>query len=137
MNETASRVNTSAMSSSTHRAVLPPAMYPIRLMPLDDRLVVAVARLHLEQARVFLAGRLVADRGTVTDPDRVARVETDDVMAPDEDAGHTVAGRRHDEGLVEADFQGARLDHRRSSRSRRLRARDAICRRSPSRSPPA
>ena len=76
-----------------------------------DRLVVAVAWLYLEQARVFGAGRLVADRGTVTDPDRIARVETDDVMAPDEDARHTVAGRRHDEGLVEADFQGARLDH--------------------------
>ena len=77
---------------------------------VDDRLVVAVARLHLEQAGVRRAGRLVADRLAVADPDRVARVEADDAMAPDEHAGHAVAGRRHDEGVVEADLERARPD---------------------------
>ena len=54
--------------------------------------------------------RLVADRLPVTDPDRVARVEADDLMVPDVHAGDAVAGRRHDEGLVEADLQWARSD---------------------------
>ena len=110
MNATASRVNDVGHVLVDPSRGLPAGHVADPADAVDDRLVVAVARLQLEQVGVRRAGRLVADRLAVTDPDRVARVEADDVVAPDEHAGHAVAGRRHDEGVVEADLQRARLD---------------------------
>ena len=53
----------------------PPAMDPIRLMPLTIVWSWPWLGFSLEQVGVRRAGRLVADRLAVTDPDRVARIE--------------------------------------------------------------
>ena len=71
---------------------------------VDDRVVVAVARLDLEQLRVVGAGRLVADRRSVADLDRVVGVIADDPAVFDVDARHAVAGGRDDERVVESDL---------------------------------
>ena len=104
------------MSSSTHRAALPPRHVADAADAVDDRHVVPVAGLHLEQLGVLPAGRIVADRLAVADLDRVARIEADDAVVLDVHARHAVAGGRDEEAVVEADLERAGLDVGRSSR---------------------
>ena len=57
-------VRVSAMSSSFHRAACAAAHVADAADAVDDGLVVAVAGLHLEQFRMVVPGRLVADLGS-------------------------------------------------------------------------
>ena len=114
MNFTASRLSVLAISVSVHRAERPPAMKPMRLMPLT--IVSACPCLGFgfitEQFRMLAAGRLVAHLVAVADLDRIGRIETLDLVVPHEDARHAIAGRRKEEGVIEAQFERAGLDHR-------------------------
>ena len=96
---------------------------------VDDRHVVAVAGMEPQQLGVGLARRLAVDRPAVADLDRVGRVEADDAMAPHVDARDAVAGRRHDEALVEPDLERPRLDLAVPVDRARPRAPGATCRR--------
>ena len=57
-----------------------------------------------------LARRLAAEGLVVADLDRVGRVEADDPVVLDVNTRHAVAGRGHDEAVVEADLERAGLD---------------------------
>jgi hypothetical protein len=70
----------------------------------------AVARLHLQQVRVVLAGRAVADPFVVADPDRVRGIEPDDMAVLDIDGRNAVASGGHDERVLEAHVVGTRGD---------------------------
>src|SRR5205823_6627602 len=74
---------------------------------VDDRVVVTLARLHLQQVGVLGARGLVADRLTVADLDGVLRVVADDLVILDVDARRAVAGGGDDERVVEADVARA------------------------------
>ena len=70
-----------------------------------------MAPVHLEQvANVSSPVGSPGNGLVVVDLDRVGRVEADDAMVLDEDAGHAVAGGGHDEAIVEADLERAGLD---------------------------
>ena len=77
---------------------------------VDDGHVVPVGVLEFEQLRVLASGRFVTDFLLVTDVDRIVRIEPRDTMVLDIHGWNAVAGGRHDESLVEADFQWSRLD---------------------------
>ena len=77
---------------------------------VDDRLVVPVARVHLQQFGMLGARRHIADLPAVVDADRIGRVEPDDAPVLDIHARHPIAGRRHDERVVEADARSGRRD---------------------------
>ena len=77
---------------------------------VDDRLIVAVARRHPELLGMALAGRAVVYRRRVTDRDRICRIEPDHAAVFDVNGGHAIAGRSHDERIVEADVVRRRRD---------------------------
>ena len=140
MNALALAAKVSAMSSSTQRAALPPGHPADAADAVDDRVVVAVAAsaLELEQLGILAPGRLGADFFAIAHLDRIGGIESDDAMVLHIDARHAVAGRGHDEGVVEADLERPGLDLAVPIRPAFCRrGRDATCRRRPWRSRPA
>ena len=77
---------------------------------VDNRLVVPVAGMHLEQFRVLLARGIVADRPVETDFNRIVWIEPHDALILHIDTGDTVAGGGDQETVVESDFPRTGLD---------------------------
>ncbi len=72
--------------------------------------VVAVGPIHFEGVAVGDAGGLLGVDGFVADGERVGGVEVENAVVFNVDLGHAVVGGGEDEGLVEADFEGAGLE---------------------------
>ena len=97
---------------------------------VHDRLVVTVAGFDPQQSGIGLAGGTVVHRRVVADADRILGIESDHATVLDVDGGHAIAGRRHDERVVEADLARTGCNRRRSSPVHPPgQARDATCRR--------
>ena len=76
---------------------------------VHDRAVVALRELHFKHFRMLFARGLVADSIlAIADFDWVVWIEANDPMVFYVNARHAIAGRRHDETVIEADFQGSR-----------------------------
>src|SRR5678815_5112587 len=76
---------------------------------IDDRLVMSVARVQPKQLRMILSRRLVEQWLAKADADRIVRIDSNDALILDIDARYAIASRRHEEGIIEADFAGARF----------------------------
>lgn len=102
---TAFPVMVSAMLSSVQRADCPPRINPIRLIPFTGcGAVVALAQAHLEQLRVFPAGRFSAHFVHVADLDGIDGVDPDHALVFDIDARHAIQGGGNQERIVETNL---------------------------------
>ena len=77
---------------------------------VHDGHVVPVGVLEFKQLGVLAAGGVVADLGLVTHADGVGGIQADDAVIFHIHARHTVAGRGHEEGVVEANLERAGRD---------------------------
>ncbi|MCG3162087.1 MAG: hypothetical protein JMDDDDMK_03316 [Acidobacteria bacterium] len=77
---------------------------------VDDGHIVAVTRMHLQQFGILFAGGPVADLLFVIHSDRVSGVESGDAAVFDVNGRHAVAGRGHNERVIEPQIIRVRLD---------------------------
>src|SRR6266508_200759 len=68
---------------------------------IDDRLVMTMAWVELQQFGMILAGGPIADRVAVAHADGIGWIGPDGAAILDVDRGHAIARRSHDEGVVE------------------------------------
>ena len=95
---------------------------------VNNSVVVALAETHLEQFRMSLAGRFVADGLAVADMNGIVWIKAEYSVVFDIDTGDAVAGGWLQEGVIKTDFQRPRLDLAIPIRpSRPTPSRDATC----------
>jgi hypothetical protein len=71
---------------------------------VDDRLIVPVTRMNLEEFRMIFAGRPITNRFAIADTDWIGRLTANRAMVFDVDRWHSITGRSHDERVLESHF---------------------------------